>query len=73
MPQFVVALYDFEAQVRVFIFDQSNYSHIHLSPKAEGDLSFSVGDKIEIVERTNSAEDWWTGRLNGAQGVFPGG
>ncbi|KAK7468492.1 BAR adaptor protein Hob1 [Stygiomarasmius scandens] len=52
-PQFVVALYDFEAQ-------------------AEGDLSFNVGDKIEIVERTNSAEDWWTGRLNGVQGVFPG-
>ncbi|KAK0207971.1 hypothetical protein DFS33DRAFT_1379521 [Desarmillaria ectypa] len=40
--------------------------------QAEGDLSFNVGDRIEIVERTGSAEDWWTGRLNGQQGVFPG-
>ncbi|SJL05390.1 related to RVS167-BAR adaptor protein [Armillaria ostoyae] len=40
--------------------------------QADGDLSFNVGDRIEIVERTGSAEDWWTGRLNGQQGVFPG-
>ncbi|KIY64494.1 BAR-domain-containing protein [Cylindrobasidium torrendii FP15055 ss-10] len=40
--------------------------------QAEGDLSFRVGDRIEIVEKTASAEDWWTGRLDGAQGVFPG-
>ncbi|KAF9457481.1 hypothetical protein BDZ94DRAFT_1273095 [Collybia nuda] len=40
--------------------------------QADGDLSFNTGDKIEIVERTASAEDWWTGRLNGEQGVFPG-
>ncbi|CAE6421760.1 Protein hob1 AltName: Full=Homolog of Bin1 [Rhizoctonia solani AG-1 IB] len=31
-----------------------------------------VGDRIEVVERTGSSEDWWTGRLNGQQGVFPG-
>ncbi|ODN82003.1 hypothetical protein L202_02330 [Cryptococcus amylolentus CBS 6039] len=40
--------------------------------QAEGDLSFNAGDRIEIVERTESSEDWWTGRLNGRQGVFPG-
>ncbi|KAF8665117.1 hypothetical protein AX16_000584 [Volvariella volvacea WC 439] len=40
--------------------------------QADGDLSFSVGDRIEIVEKTPSSEDWWTGRLNGVQGVFPG-
>ncbi|KAJ3758579.1 BAR-domain-containing protein [Lentinula raphanica] len=40
--------------------------------QAEGDLSFNAGDRIEIVEKTASAEDWWTGRLNGVQGVFPG-
>lgn len=51
--QYVVALYDFEAQ-------------------ADGDLSFRAGDRIEVVERTTSAEDWWTGKLNSAQGVFPG-
>ncbi|KAF8633952.1 hypothetical protein AX15_001134 [Amanita polypyramis BW_CC] len=40
--------------------------------QTEGDLSFSVGDRIELLERTASTEDWWTGRLNGKQGVFPG-
>ncbi|KAJ6501474.1 hypothetical protein C8R47DRAFT_228170 [Mycena vitilis] len=40
--------------------------------QAEGDLSFNTGDRIEVVERGASAEDWWTGRLNGQQGVFPG-
>jgi len=33
------------------------------------DLSFRAGDIIEIVAETN--EDWWTGRLNGRQGLFP--
>ncbi|QRV89426.1 SH3 domain-containing protein [Ceratobasidium sp. AG-Ba] len=33
------------------------------------DLTFKAGDKIEIVEETS--EDWWLGRLNGRQGMFP--
>jgi amphiphysin len=40
--------------------------------QADGDLSFNAGDRIELVEKTDSAEDWWTGKLNGVQGVFPG-
>ncbi|KAG6918697.1 hypothetical protein DXG01_012515 [Tephrocybe rancida] len=40
--------------------------------QADGDLSFNTGDRIEIVERTTNTEDWWTGRLHGEQGVFPG-
>ncbi|KAH7883953.1 hypothetical protein F5I97DRAFT_1938590 [Phlebopus sp. FC_14] len=40
--------------------------------QADGDLSFKTGDRIEIVTKTESQQDWWTGRLNGAQGVFPG-
>ncbi|KAF8203738.1 hypothetical protein BJ912DRAFT_940947 [Pholiota molesta] len=40
--------------------------------QTDGDLSFNAGDRIELVEKTESAEDWWTGRLNGVQGVFPG-
>ena len=42
------------------------------SAQADGDLEFKVGDRIELVERTDSAEDWWTGRLDGRTGVFPG-
>jgi len=33
------------------------------------DLSFSAGDIIEIVEETNA--DWWTGKVNGKQSLFP--
>ncbi|KAJ7178865.1 hypothetical protein C8R43DRAFT_974515, partial [Mycena crocata] len=33
------------------------------------DLSFRAGDTIEIVAETNA--DWWTGRYNGRQGLFP--
>ncbi|KAG1749628.1 uncharacterized protein EDB91DRAFT_754745 [Suillus paluster] len=40
--------------------------------QADGDLSFKTGDRIEIVTKTESQEDWWTGRLDGAEGVFPG-
>ncbi|KAH8917367.1 BAR-domain-containing protein [Atractiella rhizophila] len=29
--------------------------------QADGDLSFKAGDKIELVTRTDSTEDWWTG------------
>jgi amphiphysin len=40
--------------------------------QADGDLDFNTGDRIEIVEKTASQEDWWTGKLKGRQGVFPG-
>lgn len=39
---------------------------------AEGDLTFATGDRIELVKKTDSSEDWWTGRINGVEGVFPG-
>ena len=42
------------------------------SAQADGDLDFKVGDRIEVIERTDSAEDWWTGRVDGRTGVFPG-
>lgn len=43
-----------------------------LIQQAEGDLSFSAGDRIEIIERSDNVDDWWTGRLNGRTGIFPG-
>ncbi|GAA5961493.1 hypothetical protein JCM3765_003606 [Sporobolomyces pararoseus] len=39
--------------------------------QASGDLSFSAGDKIEVVKKTESDQDWWTGRLGGVEGQFP--
>lgn len=40
--------------------------------QADGDLSFSAGDTIEIVQRTSNENEWWTGKLHGRQGQFPG-
>ncbi|KAL1960620.1 hypothetical protein VTO42DRAFT_7199 [Malbranchea cinnamomea] len=40
--------------------------------QAEGDLSFLTGDVIEVVQRTNNQNEWWTGRINGKTGQFPG-
>ncbi|KAI7897588.1 uncharacterized protein BX663DRAFT_444772 [Cokeromyces recurvatus] len=51
--QYVLALYDYEAQ-------------------AEGDLSFKKDDKIELIQRTSDTNDWWTGKLKGIIGIFPG-
>lgn len=42
------------------------------SAQAEGDLTFRAGDVIEIITRTASDNDWWTGKLHGKQGQFPG-
>ena len=40
--------------------------------QAHGDLSFSAGDVIEIVQRTANENEWWTGRVSGREGQFPG-
>ncbi|KAJ9068757.1 BAR adaptor protein Hob1 [Entomophthora muscae] len=40
-------------------------------PQAEGDLALKVDDVIDIIKKTNSTDDWWTGRLRGKIGVFP--
>jgi amphiphysin len=40
--------------------------------QADGDLSFRKDDKIQLVDRTLDQNDWWTGKLNGQTGIFPG-
>lgn len=37
----------------------------------EGDLAFKKGDIITITKRTESAEDWWTGKIGDRTGIFP--
>ncbi len=37
---------------------------------ADGDLSFKAGDRIEVVERTASTDDWWTGIVGGHAEIF---
>jgi len=40
--------------------------------QAEGDLSFSAGDVIEVVTRTDNDNEWWIGKIGARQGQFPG-
>lgn len=36
-----------------------------------GDLSFSKGDVITVMQKSESSDDWWTGKVNGQEGIFP--
>ena len=36
-----------------------------------GDLPFKKGDVIDIIRKTETVDDWWTGRNNGVTGIFP--
>ncbi|KAG0175599.1 hypothetical protein DFQ29_007086 [Apophysomyces sp. BC1021] len=40
--------------------------------QATDDLSFRKDDKIELIKKTEDQNDWWTGRLRGVTGLFPG-
>ncbi|KAI9803602.1 MAG: hypothetical protein M1825_001945 [Sarcosagium campestre] len=35
------------------------------------DLGFKKGEVITIVKRTDSKNDWWTGRIGSKEGMFP--
>ena len=39
--------------------------------QGQGDLAFKEGDRIRVVKKTNSTDDWWEGDLRGVQGSFP--
>ena len=36
-----------------------------------GDLVFKEGDRIKVIKRTESTDDWWEGELQGTKGSFP--
>jgi len=36
-----------------------------------GDLPFKKGDVIDIIQKSETVDDWWTGRNNGKTGIFP--
>lgn len=40
------------------------------NPQHVGDLALSVGDKVEVSRKGD--DGWWTGKLRGATGNFPG-
>lgn len=39
--------------------------------EGQGDLVFKEGDRIKVVKKTDSTDDWWEGELRGVQGSFP--
>lgn len=39
--------------------------------QGDGDLVFNEGDKIKVLKKTESTDDWWQGELRGIKGMFP--
>jgi len=39
--------------------------------QGEGDLAFKEGDRIKVLKKTDSTDDWWQGELRGVKGAFP--
>ncbi|AEO64955.1 b98e527c-558c-4b66-8223-654f88f351e0 [Thermothielavioides terrestris] len=39
--------------------------------QGQGDLSFRQGDRIRVIKRTDTDQDWWVGELGGVTGSFP--
>jgi hypothetical protein len=39
--------------------------------QGEGDLVFREGDRIKVLKKTESTDDWWQGELRGVKGSFP--
>lgn len=39
--------------------------------QSEGDLAFREGDRIKVLKKTESTDDWWQGELRGLRGPFP--
>lgn len=37
----------------------------------DGDLPFRKGDVITIIQKSDSTDDWWTGRIGNTEGIFP--
>lgn len=35
------------------------------------DLPFREGDRIRVIKKTESTDDWWEGEVNGRKGSFP--
>ncbi|KAF2194008.1 DUF500-domain-containing protein [Zopfia rhizophila CBS 207.26] len=40
-------------------------------PDQPGDLGFKKGEIITILKRTNNETDWWTGKIEDREGIFP--
>lgn len=41
------------------------------SGQSAGDLSFREGDRIKIIKKTKTDQDWWDGEVAGVRGKFP--
>lgn len=39
--------------------------------QGQGDLSFDEGERIKVVTKTQTDQDWWVGELRGVRGSFP--
>ncbi|PWY91471.1 hypothetical protein BO94DRAFT_555302 [Aspergillus sclerotioniger CBS 115572] len=44
---------------------------VRLRGQSAGDLAFREGDRIRVLKKTDSTDDWWEGELRGVKGSFP--
>ncbi|KAL2259849.1 hypothetical protein VTK26DRAFT_6330 [Humicola hyalothermophila] len=51
--------------------DQFVVAQYAFAGEGKGDLSFREGDRIRVVKRTETDQDWWVGELGGVKGNFP--
>ncbi|KAL1864163.1 hypothetical protein VTK73DRAFT_6123 [Phialemonium thermophilum] len=51
--------------------DQFVIAQYDFPGQGRGDLSFRQGDRIKIVQKTGTDQDWWVGELAGVTGSFP--
>ena len=47
------------------------YALYNFSGELPCDLQFKKGQRIAIITRTSTQDDWWEGTVNGKTGIFP--
>jgi amphiphysin len=58
-------------QKRVTRPDEFVVAQYDFSGQGQGDLSFREGDRIKIIKKTDTDQDWWVGEIAGQRGNFP--
>ncbi|KAL5598349.1 hypothetical protein BROUX41_003592 [Berkeleyomyces rouxiae] len=51
--------------------DEYVVAQFDFAGQGSGDLPFRAGDRIKIIKKTGTDQDWWEGEVGGARGSFP--
>ncbi|KAI8378493.1 hypothetical protein BD560DRAFT_389523 [Blakeslea trispora] len=73
-PKYIAAMpYSSESRALVTTASQDSRARalFNFPGQQDGDLMFHKGDIITIVKKSNTQNDWWTGKIGSRQGIFP--